>query len=224
LKAVSDSTWNTVVGVVNDVVQEDLREKADAMVYYPLRGPTPASYRLMSPGYAVKTARAETIMPEIRALVHEVAPEAPLYRTYTMDFLARRSMTQLSFTMFTLGIAASLALILGAVGLYGVLSYVVAERTREIGVRMALGAEAGAVRCMVVLQGARVVGLGAVIGLAVALGSTRTLGGLLFGVPPLDAATFVAMSGAMVLVGLFASYMPARRASRVDPVESLRGE
>ncbi|HVZ48728.1 MAG TPA: FtsX-like permease family protein, partial [Gemmatimonadaceae bacterium] len=224
LRANSDSTWMTVVGVVNDVEQYNFRDQPQATVYYPLRGPTPTSWRLTSPGYVVKTARAETIAPEIVAAVHEVAPEAPVYRQYTMAFLAQRSMNQLSFTMLTLGIAASLALVLGAVGLYGVLSYIVAERTREIGVRMALGAEASRVRRMVVVQGAQVVGLGAAIGIVVALLSTRALGGLLYGVPALDLLTFAGMSAAMVVVGLLASYMPARRASNVDPIESLRGE
>jgi len=126
--------------------------------------------------------------------------------------------------MLTLGIASALALILGAVGLYGVLSYIVAERTREIGVRMALGAQAGQVRSMVVAEGARVVGAGMLIGVAVALATTRALTGLLFGVPALDPTTFTGMSATMVLVGLLASYLPARRASNVDPMESLRGE
>jgi len=126
--------------------------------------------------------------------------------------------------MLTLGVVSMLALILSAVGLYGVLSYVVAERTREIGVRMALGAEIGHVRRMVVAQGVRVVGLGVVIGIAVALASTRALGSLLFGVVPLDIVTFVAVPLSMVGVGLLASYMPARRASSVDPMDLLRGE
>jgi ABC-type antimicrobial peptide transport system permease subunit len=133
-------------------------------------------------------------------------------------------MVDLSFTMLLLGIVSMLALILGSVGLYGVLSYVVAERTREIGVRMALGAEAGQVRRMVVTQAARVVALGVVIGIAVALAVTRALGSLLFGVAPIDAATFVGMSASMVGVALLASYIPALRASRVDPMESLRAE
>ena len=219
-----DSVWSTVLGVVHDVRQNDYRQPADPTVYYPLRAADPNAYKLTSPGYVVRTPRAETIGPEIRALVHEVAPEAPMYRAYTMDFLARRSMTQLSFTMLTLGVVASLALILGVVGVYGVLSYVVTQRTREIGVRMALGAQTGQVLRMVVAQGAKVVGIGALIGVVVALASTRALRGLLYGVPSFDLLTFVAMSGSLLLVGLLASYLPARRASKVDPIESLRGD
>lgn len=147
-----------------------------------------------------------------------------MYRVFTMAGLAQDSMVNLSFTMLTLGVVSALALILGAVGLYGVLSYVVAERTREIGVRMALGARAEQVRTMVVAQGARVVGAGVVIGIAVALASTRALSSLLFGVQAVDAAVYVGMSVMMVAVGLLATYLPARRASKVDPMESLRGE
>src|SRR5918993_1145961 len=126
-----------------------------------------------------------------------------------MEFLAQRSMVELSFTMLTLGVVSALALFLGALGLYGVLSYVVAERTREIGVRMALGATAGTVRRMVVAQGAKVVLIGAVVGLAAALASTRLLEQLLFGVNALDPSVFLAMSITMVVIGLLASYIPA---------------
>ena len=205
-------------------MQNDFRHKPDPLVYFPLVGPTPRSWRIDSPAYVIKTRRAESIAPEVRALVREVAPTAPMYRVFTMAGLARDSMTQLSFTMLTLVIVSSLALILGAVGLYGVLSYIVAQRTREIGVRMALGAEASEVRRMVVLQGAKVVAVGIVIGVGAALASTRALASLLYDVEAVDASTFVAMSMSMVAIGLLASYLPARRASRVDPVESLRGE
>jgi predicted permease len=223
LRGDSTTTW-TVVGVVEDVMQNSFRDPPQPLVYFPLVGPTPRSWAISSPAYVVKTRRAETIAPEIRALVRDVAPSAPMYRVFTMAGLAKDSMMQLSFTLLTLGIASTLALILGAVGLYGVLSYVVAQRTREIGVRMALGAEAGRVRRMVVVQGARVVTVGVAIGVASALAFTRALGGLLYGVKAVDAATFVGMSAAMVAIGLLASYVPARRASRVDPIESLRGD
>jgi ABC-type antimicrobial peptide transport system permease subunit len=153
-----------------------------------------------------------------------VAPEAPVYREFTMEVLAQRSMIQLSFTMLTLGVVSALAMILGAVGLYGVLSYVVAERTREIGVRMALGATAGGVRRLVVSEGARVVLVGTVVGVAAALASTRLLDALLYEVSAVDPVVFVAMSIMMIGIGMLASYLPARRASNVDPIESLRND
>lgn len=216
--------WFTVVGVVEDVMQDNFREAADPLVYFPLAGPKPEDWTISSPAYVLKTARADVIAPEVRALVREVAPEAPMYRVYTMAGLARDSMADVSFTMLTLGIASALALILGAVGLYGVLSYVVAERTREIGVRMALGARAGQVRSMVVMQGLRIVGAGVAIGVVAAVVITRALESLLFGVQKLDAATFAGMSVTMLAIGILASYLPARRASKVDPIQSLRSD
>jgi predicted permease len=216
--------WHTVIGVVNDVMQYGYRDTPQAMVYYPMVGPTPKAWALESPAYVIKTARAETIAADVRALIREVAPEAPMYRSYTMAALAARSMIQLSFALLTLGIVSGLALFLGAVGLYGVLSCAVAERTREIGVRMALGATAAAVRGMVVAQGARVVAIGVAIGLLAALAATRPLAAHLFGVTTLDAPTFAAMAVLMLLIGALAAYVPARRASRVDPCQSLRSE
>jgi len=214
----------TVVGVVEDVKQLDWRDNGETVVYFPLTGPTAAMWGMGSPAYVVKSPRAASLGPEVRELVRQVAPEAPVYREFTMEFLAQRSMTQLSFTMLTLGVVSGLALILGAVGLYGVLAYIVAERTREIGVRMALGATPGGVRRMVVTQGARVVLVGVAIGVGVALLSTRALGTLLYNVDAVDPLMFVAMSGMLIAVGMLASYLPARRASRVDPIESLRSD
>ena len=219
-----DSLAFTVVGVVDDVKQNDWREAGEALVYFPLTGPTAASWGIGSPAYVVKSTRAETLEREVRELIRQVAPEAPVYREFTMEFLAQRSMTQLSFTMLTLSVVSGLALLLGAIGLYGVLSYVVAQRTREIGVRMALGATARAVRRMVVSQGARVVLVGVVIGIGAALASTRWLDALLFGVEPVDPLVFAAVSLVMVGVGMVASYVPARRASSVNPIESLRSD
>jgi predicted permease len=224
LQMQGQTAWATVIGVVEDVMQNNFRETPQSIVYFPLVVSGSPDWLVSSPAYVVKTPRAATIAPEIRALVKEVAPNAPMYRIFTMERLASDSMVQLSFTMLTLGILSALALILGAVGLYGVLSYVVAERTREIGVRMALGARSDQVRRMVVAQGARVVAAGVVVGVIAALYSTRILGSLLFGVARLDLVTFLAMSGSMIVVGLLASYLPARRASNLDPIESLRSE
>ena len=216
--------WFTVVGVVEDVKQDDWREAGEAIVYFPLTGPTPTTWAMGSPAYVVKSPRAASLGGEVRELVRQVAPEAPVYREFTMEFLAQRSMVQLSFTMLTLGVVSALAMILGAVGLYGVLAYVVAERTREIGVRMALGATAGAVRRMVVAQGAKVVLVGIVLGIAASLASRRLLDALLYEVNALEPVVFVAMSIMMIGIGLLASYVPARRASNVDAIESLRND
>ncbi len=222
LQAREETTWHTVVGVVDDVMQDDFRGTPQALVYLPLVGPTTATRGLPSPAYVLKTARAEVIAPEIRELVRAVAPEAPMYRIFTLAGLAKDSMAQLSFTMLTLGVLSTLALLLGAMGLYGVLSYAVAERTREIGVRLALGATVSNIRRMVVGQGVRVVGLGLLLGIAAAFASSKIVASLLFGVAAMDPLTFGGMTALMAAVGVFASFLPAQRASSVDPIESLR--
>ncbi|MEX2177798.1 MAG: ABC transporter permease [Gemmatimonadaceae bacterium] len=214
----------TVVGIVEDVKQDDWREAGESVVYFPFTGPSAELWGMGSPAYVIKSPRAETLTREVRELVRQVAPEAPVYREFTMAFLAQRSMVQLSFTMLTLGVVSTLALILGAVGLYGVLSYVVAERTREIGVRMALGATSSVVRRQVVSQGTKVVLIGVVLGVGAAVASTRLLGTLLYEVRAVDPMVFAAMSAMMLGIGMLASYVPARRASRVDPIESLRSD
>ena len=217
--------WETVVGVVGDVRLEDFRQPApNPMIYRPLVGPQPRSWGVGTPAYVVKSARADAIGTDIRAMLREFVPGAPMYRVFTMDGLADRANAQLSFTMLLLAIAAGLALVLGAVGLYGVLSYVVAQRTREIAVRMALGAEAPRVRRMVVLQGGRVAFIGVVLGVVVALGLTGVLESLLFGVKKLDVVTFAAMPAIMLAVAAVACYLPARRASSVDPMQALRAD
>jgi predicted permease len=212
----------TVVGMVEDVKQDDWRDAGESIVYFPLTGPTDSAWAMGSPAYVIKSPRAATLGREVRDLVKQVAPEAPVYREFTMADLAERSMVSLSFTMLTLGVVSALALILGAVGLYGVMAYIVTERTREIGVRMALGATAGEVQRMVVAQGGRVVLFGAAIGIGVALLSTRALGSLLFGIRAVNPMVFAVMALTLIGVGTLASYLPARRASRVNPMESLR--
>ena len=215
-------TWHTVVGVVGDVRLQNFRQQTpDPLIYFPPVGPEPRSWAVGTPAYVVRSTRMDTITAEVRAVLREYVPEAPMYRVFTMTQLADRAMAQLHFTMLLLAIAAGLAVVLGAVGIYGVLSYVVSRRTREIAVRMALGAKASAVRRMVVIQGARVTLIGVALGIVVALAATRVLDTLLFGVKAFDAPTFVAMAALMVLIALLASYLPARRASSVDPLQSL---
>ena len=209
--------WYTVIGVVEDVKVDDLRsKKPEPMVYLPAVSGSPA--------YVVRSPRADQLTPEVRAIVREVLPESPMYRIFTMERLAANAMSSLSFTMLMVSLAATLALVLGAVGLYGVLSYQATRRTQEIGVRMALGAEAKTVRWMFVRQGAQVALLGVVVGLLAAFAVTRYIQALLFDVQRLDPAAFAGMSAVLLAVALLASYVPARRASRVDPVVALRTE
>jgi predicted permease len=209
--------WYTVIGVVEDVLVDDLRRKSpEPMVYLPAVSGSPA--------YVLKSSRADQLAAEVRAIIREVIPESPMYRIFTMERLASNAMSSLSFTMLMVSIAATLALVLGAVGLYGVLSYQATRRTQEIGVRMALGAEAKTVRRMFVREGAQVALLGVVLGALGAVVLTRYIQTLLFGVGRLDVTAFAGMSVVMLAVAMLASYLPARRASRVNPVVALRTE
>jgi ABC-type antimicrobial peptide transport system permease subunit len=195
---------------------DDLRQNPEPTVYLPGAA--------LATAYVMKSARANELAPEVRAVIRELMPESPMYRVFTMERLAANSKATLSFTMFMLGLATALALLLCVVGIYGVLSYVVTQRTREIAVRMALGAERRRLRRMLVLQGGRIALIGVVVGVLTAFGVTRFLESLLFGVRAIDASTYVGMSSVMLAVALLASYVPARRASAVDPMQSLRAE
>lgn len=213
----NSAQWFTVIGVVEDVLIDDLRRRTpEPMVYLPAVAGSPA--------YVMKSVRADRLEPEVRAVIRDVIPESPMYRIFTMKRLAANAMASLSFTMLMVGSAATLALVLGAVGLYGVLSYRVTQRAREIGVLMALGAQATTVRWMFMRQGGRVAVIGIVVGVLVAIGLTRYIQTLLFGVEQLDAIAFAGTSAIMLVVALVASFIPARRASRVDPVVALRTE
>ena len=188
--------------MVEDVLIDDLRRKApEPMVYFPAVSASPA--------YVIKSSRADQLEPEVRAIIREVIPTSPMYRIFTMERLAANAMANLSFTMLMVSIAAVLALVLGAVGLYGVLSYRVTKRAQEIGVRMALGAEAKTVRRMFVWQGGQVALIGIVVGVLAAVALTTYIQTLLFGVGRLDVLAFAGMSAVMLAVALLASYVPA---------------
>ena len=217
--------WFTVVGVVQPVLQDGIREEPQAMIYHPLVGPSgDDGYEPRQASYVVHAPNAAALLPSVRAAIWEIDPDLPLADVRTMDEIVSSSVVELSFTMFTLGIAALLALALGGIGLYGVLSYAVARRVQEIGVRLALGARSNEVLGMVVWDGVRVATLGLIVGLIGAAGLTRLLEGILFGVEALDPITFVAMSGVLMAVATLAAYLPARRAARVDPASSMRME
>jgi predicted permease len=219
-----DDDWFTVVGVVERAVQESVREEPRPIVYYPIVGSGQAVGDVRAALYVVEASATTSLGPALRTAVWDLDSGLPIADMRMMDEIVAASVIELSFTMFTLGIAALLALVLGAIGLYGVLSYSVAQRTQEIGVRMALGAEARQVLGMVVREGARTQILGLVLGLIGAAALTRVLQGLLFGVDALDPLTLVATSVLLLGVGLTAAYVPARRAARLDPVTSMRAE
>ncbi|MFG1691231.1 ABC transporter permease [Gemmatimonadota bacterium] len=220
------TTWMTIVGVVGSVRDQGLREEATEIVYYPMVQPGGDNEERWSGAmtYAIKARNPENLAAAVRAQVWEMDADLPIAQMRTMEELVSNSLVRLSFTMLALGVAAFMALILGAVGLFGVLSYVVSQRTQEIGVRMALGAETTQVQKMVVVQGIRISVIGLAVGLVGAGALTRLLQGLLFGTAPLDPLTFVAMSVLLLGVGLLASYLPARKAAAVNPVESMRIE
>jgi ABC-type antimicrobial peptide transport system permease subunit len=155
--------------------------------------------------------------------VDDIDPEVPINDVAPMEQLLAQSLARRSFTMMLLATAAALALVLSAVGIYGVISYVVTQRRGEIGIRMALGARGAEVQRMVVKQSLSLAAVGIVIGLAGALATTRLLGALLFGVSPTDPLVLVLATVLLVMLAALASYAPALRASRVDPVEALRG-
>ncbi|HEY5087776.1 MAG TPA: FtsX-like permease family protein, partial [Gemmatimonadaceae bacterium] len=160
----------------------------------------------------------------LRRVLTSLDPNVPLANARTMDDVVSQSMVRLSFTMQLLAIAAAMALILSAVGIYGVISYIVGRRTSEIGIRMALGAQASRVGSLVVLQSLKFTAVGVVIGVIAALGMTRALQSVLFDVSPTDPVTLLSVSVIMLIIAALASYLPVQRAMNVDPVEALRAE
>ena len=223
------STWREIVGVVGDVHDDGMSTEPVATVFWPQVTDDwwdQAVYTQRSMAYAVRVEAGDPnlLQPQVRDAVWSVNPNLPLARVTTLDQFVSESMARTSFTLVMLGIAAAVALFLGSVGVYGVISYVVAQRTREIGVRMALGAERADVRRMVLKQGGSLAGAGVVVGLVVASFLTRLMASLLYGVSPIDLPTFGAVALALSAIALLASWLPARRASSVDPVTALRFE
>jgi predicted permease len=219
-----DTIWLDIVGVVGDVRMHGLGEAIRPMIYLPMTSPTTGvELGLM---YLTVHAAGEplSLFPAIRRVLNELAPEIPLTTAQTMDQVLSASVVHTSFMMVLLGGAALVALLLGAVGLYGVMSYIVAQQAREIGIRMALGAQPGRVRALVLGQSLVAIGFGLLAGLGIALGSTRLMRALLFEVSPADPVAIALAALVLTVVGLIASYVPARRASDADPAGVLRIE
>jgi ABC-type antimicrobial peptide transport system permease subunit len=208
---------------VGSVYDDGTSQKAPATVYWPL---TDAVFSLGQPAFAIRSARAgsQSFMSEVRQAVWSVDPDLPLSAVHTLDFYYRKSTARVSFMLVMLSLAGGMALLLGAIGLYGVISYSVSQRTHEIGIRMALGADGGGVLRMILAQGVKIAGAGVIIGLAASLGLTRLMAKLLFSVSAADPLTFAAVAIVLVAVAMLACYIPARRALRVDPIIALRYE
>jgi predicted permease len=225
--------WKEVVGVVRDVREDGMDADPPPLVYWPQvtlgfwEGNAPDQVQTWrGAGFAIRSNRIGTpgFMEEIQQAIWEVNPNLPLLRSGPLDRFMVESMSRVSFTMTLLGIAGGVALILGLVGVYGVISFGVSQRSRELGMRMALGAESGQVMGMVVRQGAVLALVGVTLGSGLAFGVTRLMSSVLFNVSPTDPLTFGIVAGGLLSVALLASYLPARRAAKVDPIVALRVE
>jgi putative ABC transport system permease protein len=225
--------WNEVVGVVADVREDGVDQDPPLMVYWPQvtlafwEGSAPDQVTVWRyAGYALRTDRMSTpgFLKEVREAIWSVNPNLPLMSAGPLSDFMARSVARRTFALRLLTLAALAALLLGTVGVYGVLSYGVSQRSREMGMRLALGAGRGDVVRMVVRHGAALAGAGIVLGLVLALGFTRLMTSLLFGVSPADPATMAIVAGGLLGVALTASYLPARKAARVDPMVAVRSE
>jgi putative ABC transport system permease protein len=219
----SQAPWREIVGVAGNERDDGLTQPPTQIVYWPMLS---ESYRWRTMAYAVRSTRVGTpgFLRELEQAIWDVNPNLPLATVQTLGEIQANSMTQTSFALVMLGIAASVALLIGVVGIYGVIAYTAKQRTREIGVRMALGAQIGDVRKMFLRHGLWLTAMGIAIGVGVALVLTRVMSAFLFGVGPTDPITYVAVSGTLTGVALVATYLPAHRAARVDPIVALRAD
>jgi ABC-type antimicrobial peptide transport system permease subunit len=216
-----------VIGVVGDVHPDALDDEPANAIYYPIVAiPNEYQWWPQQAYLTVRTGLADPLqlLPAVRDAVRAADPAIPLANAEDMTTLVARSMSRLSFTMTLLGIAAAMALFLAAIGLYGVISYTVAQRTSEIGVRLALGAAPRQVERLVVSGALRLTLAGVAAGLAVALVVMRVLQSLLFGINPTDPPSYLAAAALLSAIAIAAAWLPARRAARVDPMVALRSE
>ena len=225
----SNDPWREIVGVVGDVYDDGVQQKAPAFAYWPFMMDTfwGDSVHINRGGvFVIRTSRAATqsFLGEARQAIWRVNNNLPVFQVRTLKDVYDRSMARTSFTLVMLGIAGVMALLLGVVGIYGVIAYAVSQRTREIGIRIALGAQPAGLQRMFVRHGLALSGIGAALGLGAAYGVTRLMSSLLFGITALDPATYAMVSALLMAAAALASYLPARRATAVDPVEALRSE
>jgi predicted permease len=221
--------WREVIGVVNDVCDDGVQEKAPAAAYFPLlmndfEGDAVALRRSVSYIVRSKHAESQSLLADVRQAVWSMNPNLPLANVRRLQEIYDKSLARTSFTLVMLAIAGAMALLIGLVGIYGVISYAVSQRQREIGTRIAVGAQQSDVMRLILSEGMSLILIGLGVGLAVSLASTRFLSSLLFGVTVTDPLTFAGVIILLALVALAACYVPARQATRVDPTIALRYE
>lgn len=213
-------TWVTIVGVIADSRTESLANASVPLIYLPLYQEAPKELAIFLRG----DLDAGAIPEQVRAMVQSVNPELPVYGAKTLDDAVASSLDQRRFSMDIVAAFAITALLLAALGIYGVISYIVSDRTRDIGIRLALGAQRGEIMAMVLRQGLGLAMAGAALGLVGSVIVSHLMAGLLYGVMPSDPLTFVGVTLVLTGVALAACYIPARRAMRVDPMIALRYE
>jgi predicted permease len=222
--------WYEVVGVANDTHDNGVDQPPPAMIFLPARLHAPMfglpGFLSRNISIAIRSQRTgtERFLGQVHEAVWSIDPALPLAKIRTLGDLYDRSMARTSFTLVLLAIAAAMALLLGVIGIYGVLSYAVSQRRREIGIRLALGAQTRAIRALFVRRGLAVTGTGMVLGLAGAAAFTQVMQSLLFGISPFDPLTFAVMPVVLAAAAMLASYLPTRRAVAVDPVDTMRAE
>ena len=220
IKLLRPNIWVTVVGVVGDVKHLTLQDTPTPQAYFPIA----QAPNIFSSIVARTTGDPASFAKAVRAAIWTVDADQPVWRMRSMESFVDRQVATPAFIVVLTGAFSFLALLLATVGVYGVMSYAVEQRTREVGIRMALGAQRDQVVRLVLGRGLRVVGVATVIGLAAAFGATRLLRSQLYGVDPTDAVSFAAGPALLVLVAFLACWLPARRAARLDPVLALRSE
>jgi putative ABC transport system permease protein len=211
-----------VVGVVADIRQMGLDQDVKPMIYVPFQQDHSGFLRFVA--FVVRTSTPGSAVEGIRAEIRQAAPDLPIQSTVTMDEAVAASVAQPRFRTVLLALFALTATLIATCGLYGLMAYAVTQRRREIGVRMALGADRRDVLRLVLTRALRIVGAGLIVGLAGAAGMTRVLQRFLFGVTPTDPIAFTIVTLLLMAVGLMAAWLPARRATRIDPCAALRAE
>jgi predicted permease len=215
--------WLTVVGVVADIRQRGLDQEVQPMIYVPFQQEREA-FILRFVSFVVRTASPASVVEGVRAEIRRAAPDLPIETTVTMDEAVAASVALPRFRTLLLVMFAVTATLIATCGIYGLMAYAVTQRRREIGVRMALGAERSDVLRLVLMRALRIVGFGLIVGLTGAAVVTRVLQRFLFGVTPTDPVVFALVTLLLMAVGLLAAWLPARRAAKVDPMVALRCE